>query len=47
MSEDGPHAMRFDEKSPDHQPQKITALDDGLRDHDGQRGIQEGKAVGE
>lgn len=45
VSENGPHAMTCGENRPDHQSQKITGLENGLHDHDRQRGVQEAKAA--
>jgi hypothetical protein len=47
MSEGGSHAMSCGENSSDYQAKKITALKDGLRNHDCQCGVQERKAAGE
>jgi hypothetical protein len=46
MSEGAPHAMSCGENSSDYQAKKITALKDGLRNHD-QCGVHERKAAGE
>jgi hypothetical protein len=47
MSEGGAHAMSCGENSSDYQAKKITALKDGLRNHDRECGVQERKAAGE
>jgi hypothetical protein len=47
MSKGGSHAKSCGENSSDYQAKKITALKDGLRNHDRQCGVQERKAAGE
>jgi len=47
MSEDRPHAMSSGDNSSDYQSQKITGLENGLHEHDRQRGVQEAKAAAE
>src|SRR6266404_5063330 len=44
-SKDGPCAAIWEKKSSHQQAQKIAALNDALRDHDGQRGLQKAKAA--
>ena len=46
MSEGRSHAMSSGENSSDYQAQKITALEDGLRNHDRQCRVLERKAAG-